>query len=82
MEDLDIKVPFFITGASGISRYKNYLGDSYPMLNNAPTFKISGEPTVEDVMEAYGAAIESKCDGIVAIGGGSALDLGKAVAAL
>eukprot|EP00944_MAST-04C_sp_MAST-4C-sp1_P011485 g11485.t1 len=82
MEDLDIKVPFFITGASGISRYKNYLGDSYPMLSNAPTFKISGEPTVEDVMEAYGAAIESKCDGIVAIGGGSALDLGKAVAAL
>ena len=32
-------------------------------------------------MEAYGAP-ESKCDGIVAIGGGSALDLGKAVAAL
>ena len=41
-----------------------------------------GEPTTEFLASCLQLVITSGCDGIVAIGGGSAIDLGKAVAAL
>lgn len=41
-----------------------------------------GEPTTDFLASCLQLVITSKCDGIVAVGGGSALDLGKAVAAL
>ncbi len=46
------------------------------------THAVDGEPTVGAVDEATRAARESRPDVIVAIGGGSALDAGKAVAGL
>lgn len=45
-------------------------------------FSVDGEPTVELAREGTAAAVESGCDAVVAFGGGSALDAGKAIAAL
>ncbi|WP_164016866.1 iron-containing alcohol dehydrogenase [Pyxidicoccus trucidator] len=45
-------------------------------------FPVEGEPTVELAREGTAAALEARCDAVVAFGGGSALDAGKAIAAL
>lgn len=46
------------------------------------TFPIDGEPTVNIVREGVARAREHKADVIAAIGGGSAIDAGKAIAAV
>jgi alcohol dehydrogenase class IV len=43
---------------------------------------VRGNPTEHTVMDAVATYLTHRCDGIVAIGGGSALDTGKAVALL
>jgi alcohol dehydrogenase class IV len=43
---------------------------------------IEGEPTTDDARRGVALAREAECDLVVAIGGGSAIDAGKAVAAL
>lgn len=48
----------------------------------ATTHAVDGEPTIDDVTAAAHAAREAHCDHIIAIGGGSVIDTGKAVAAL
>jgi alcohol dehydrogenase class IV len=48
----------------------------------AVPFRVAGEPTVDLAREATARAREAGCDGVVALGGGSAIDAGKAVAAL
>jgi len=45
-------------------------------------FPVAGEPTVELVRDGVRAALESEADVIVAVGGGSAIDAGKAIAGL
>lgn len=45
-------------------------------------YRQRGEPNVEDVQAACGLASDQSCDGVVALGGGSAIDAGKAVAGL
>ena len=45
-------------------------------------YPIAGEPTVACVLEGLRAAREGGCDLVIGIGGGSALDTGKAIAAL
>jgi len=46
------------------------------------TFPVSGEPTTATIREAVEYAKKAGCDLIIGLGGGSALDAGKAVAAL
>ncbi|NTX14076.1 iron-containing alcohol dehydrogenase [Myxococcus sp. CA056] len=46
------------------------------------SFAVEGEPTVELVRQGLGILGEARCDVVVAMGGGSALDAGKALAAL
>ena len=42
----------------------------------------AGEPTVEQVDEVCELAVKNKCEAVIAIGGGSNIDVGKSVAAL
>jgi alcohol dehydrogenase class IV len=51
-------------------------------LKPAAVFRVRGEPSIEDAMQAADSAKAAGCDSVVACGGGSALDLGKAAAAL
>ena len=45
-------------------------------------FTVEGEPTMELAREGTARALSEGCDAVVAFGGGSALDAGKALAAL
>ncbi len=42
--------------------------------------KVDGNPVLQNVSDGLGALREAGCDGVIALGGGSALDVGKAVA--
>lgn len=46
------------------------------------TFNVAGEPTVELVQQGVHKARANKCDLVIGFGGGSAIDTGKAIAAL
>ena len=46
------------------------------------TFPVAGEPTTVTVREAVTNARKARCDLVIGLGGGSALDAGKAAAAL
>ena len=48
----------------------------------ATTFSVAGEPTVEMARAGVTAARAASCDVVIAFGGGSTLDAGKAIAAL
>ncbi len=49
---------------------------------SAERFAVSGEPTIAMVVEATAAARDSGVDLVVSLGGGSAIDAGKAIAAM
>ena len=46
------------------------------------TLAVGGEPSIETVSEGVALARKEKCDWVVGYGGGSALDAGKAIAAM
>jgi alcohol dehydrogenase class IV len=48
----------------------------------ATTFSVAGEPTVETARAGVAAARAESCDLVIAFGGGSTLDAGKAIATL
>ena len=48
----------------------------------AETFRVRGEPTVELVRAGARRVKEAGCDVVIAMGGGSAIDAGKAIAAI
>ena len=49
---------------------------------SAETFAVPGEPTVDLVREGARRAREAACDVVIALGGGSAIDAAKAIAAI
>lgn len=49
---------------------------------NVSLFHVSGEPTIETVSAGVAQAHAEGCDLVIGLGGGSALDAGKAIAAL
>ena len=46
------------------------------------TFNVTGEPSIETVRDSMQIARANSCDVIIGLGGGSAIDTGKAIAAL
>jgi alcohol dehydrogenase class IV len=46
------------------------------------TFHVTGEPTVDLALEGVQSAHKNNCEFVIGMGGGSALDTGKAIAAL
>ncbi len=60
----------------GSPRWRNLLPDAEVV------FEVRGEPTVETARAGAALARGERCDVVVAIGGGSAIDAGKAIAAL
>jgi alcohol dehydrogenase class IV len=45
-------------------------------------FAVPSEPSIPLLLQGLAQAMEARCDGVVAIGGGSVIDTGKAIAAL
>ncbi|HUQ91899.1 MAG TPA: iron-containing alcohol dehydrogenase [Bryobacteraceae bacterium] len=51
-------------------------------LSNQVVFPIRGEPRIERIREGVRLAHEEQCDFVIGLGGGSAMDAGKAIAIL
>jgi len=64
--------PLVVTGARGVTA----------KIPGGPVARISSEPTIEAVRESLEFARREHCDFVIALGGGSAIDAGKAIAAL
>ncbi len=56
--------------------------DSLTRSGTIPPFTVSGEPTLDLIAQGVRQARETECDVVIAIGGGSAIDAGKAIAGL
>jgi alcohol dehydrogenase class IV len=67
-----------LCAGSDPSRHRGLLGDVEPVA----VVPVTREPTVDDVRAATEQARAAAVDAVVAIGGGSPMDLGKVVAAL
>lgn len=72
---------FVVTGKNP-ERAAPLLADLEAHRVEAVTFTVPGEPTADLVREGTRRAREAGCDLVIGFGGGSALDSGKAVAAL
>jgi alcohol dehydrogenase class IV len=70
-----------VTGKDKI-RHAGIVGDLEPRGFTCALFGVSGEPTVALVREGAALLRERACNVVIAIGGGSAIDAGKAIAAI
>ena len=68
------KRPMVVTGST------KERASSFVSALSAETFAVPGEPTVELAREGAQRVKEAGCDVIISIGGGSAIDAGKAIA--
>jgi alcohol dehydrogenase class IV len=68
--------PFVVTGAS------RERAAALVSALSAETFPVSGEPTVDLVRAGARHARDAACDVVISIGGGSAIDAGKAIAVI
>ena len=80
---LKIKNPLFVTDKdlSNLEIVKNLINKINNKFNNLSIFtNFSGNPIGENVEEGVSVFKQNKCDGVIAFGGGSGLDVGKAIA--
>tara|TARA_B100001057_G_scaffold316872_1_gene316994 strand:- start:111 stop:1274 length:1164 start_codon:yes stop_codon:yes gene_type:complete len=82
-KNLNIKKPLLVTD-SGLS-VKKIIHNVLKDLNNKKIkcemfSNVVGNPTGSNVIEGVDFFKKNKCDGVIAMGGGSALDVGKAIA--
>ncbi len=82
-KNLNIKKPLLVTD-SGLSA-KKIIHNALKDLNNKKIkcemfSNVVGNPTGSNVIEGVDFFKKNKCDGVIAMGGGSALDVGKAIA--
>ncbi|XP_065183573.1 uncharacterized protein LOC135814392 [Sycon ciliatum] len=76
VDSLGITRPIVVTGTA-----KRYMG-VLKLLPAHEVFEVHGEPTVDVATAGTEQAVTKDCNGVIAIGGGSVLDVGKVIAAL
>ena len=82
-KNLDISSPLFVTDKDliNLDMVKNIILELKKNFNNLSIFSnFSGNPSGENVNDGVKIFNEKKCDGVIAFGGGSGLDVGKAIA--
>ena len=82
-ETLKIKKPLFVTDNDlvDLPMVKNIVSKFKQSFEKVPIFSnFSGNPNGENVEEGVLVFKKNKCDGVIAFGGGSGLDVGKAIA--
>ena len=80
---LKISRPLFVTDKDliNLNMTKKIISDIKKSFNNLAIFSnFSGNPIGENVDEGVSEFKKNNCDGVVAFGGGSGLDVGKAIA--
>ena len=81
--NLKISTPLFVTDKDliNLDMVKNIILELKKNFNNLSIFSnFSGNPYGENVEEGVLEFKKNKCDGVIAFGGGSGLDVGKAIA--
>ena len=82
-QDLKISNPLFVTDKDliNLNMISHILQNLKKKFNNLEIFSnFSGNPIGQNVDEGVKIYNKSNCDGVIAIGGGSAIDVGKAIA--
>tara|TARA_B100000965_G_scaffold376434_1_gene369748 strand:- start:62 stop:1222 length:1161 start_codon:yes stop_codon:yes gene_type:complete len=82
-KNLDIIKPLFVTDKDLVNLpfIKNIISENLKKFKKFNVYSnFSGNPIGENVDEGVKEFKKNNCDGIIAIGGGSALDVGKAIA--
>ena len=82
-KNLDISSPLFVTDKDliNLDMVKNIILELKKNFNNLSIFSnFSGNPSGDNVNDGVKIFNENKCDGVIAFGGGSGLDVGKAIA--
>jgi len=82
-KNLDISNPLFVTDKDliNLDMVKNIILELKKNFNNLSIFSnFSGNPSGDNVNDGVKIFNENKCDGVIAFGGGSGLDVGKAIA--
>ena len=82
-KNLKISRPLFVTDKDliNLNMTKNIISELKKKISVLSIFSnFSGNPIGENVEEGVSEFKKNKCDGVIAFGGGSALDVGKAIA--